>query len=94
MQINYKHQLNDLIKLRLKIIRPLLFLTIVPYFCFIGVIAFKPKMFSPFIFDTNISLGIFLGLVLILLIFIITIIYVYLANKFIEPQISVIRGNE
>ena len=66
MQINYKHQLNDLIKLRLKIIRPLLFLTIVPYFCFIGVIAFKPEMFSPFIFDTNISLGIFLGLVLIL----------------------------
>jgi hypothetical protein len=28
------------------------------------------------------------------LIFIITVIYVYLANKFIEPQISVITGNE
>jgi len=94
MKTNYKHQLNVLIKLRLKIIRPLLFLTIAPYFFFIGVIAFKPKMFSPLIFDTNISLGIFLGLVLILLIFIITLIYVYLANKFIEPQISAIKNNE
>ena len=94
MKINDKHQLHALIKLRFKIIQPLLFLTIAPYFCFIGIIAFNPKMFSPLIFDTNISLGIFLGLVLILLIFFITLIYVYLANKFIEPQISAIRNNE
>ena len=72
MKSNYNHQLNVLIKFRAKIILPLLFLTIAPYFFFIGVIAFKPEMFSPFIFDTHISLGIFLGLVLILLIFIIS----------------------
>jgi len=94
MKSNYNHQLNVLIKLRAKIVRPLLFLTIAPYFFFIGVIAFQPEMFSPLIFDTHISLGIFLGLVLILLIFVITLIYVYLANKFIEPQISAIKKNE
>jgi len=94
MKKNYNNHFHNLVKLRLKIIRPLLFLTIVPYFCFIGVIAFKPEEFSPFIFDTNISLGIFLGLLLILLIFVITLIYVYLANKFIEPKIGLVRRNE
>lgn len=90
---NYNKKLKALIALRLKIVRPLLCMTILPYFCFIGVIAFKPEIFSPLIFNTHISLGIFLGLLLILLIFFITIRYVYLANKYIEPQINAIKND-
>ena len=90
---NYNKKLKALIALRLKIVRPLLCITILPYFCFIGVIAFKPEIFSPLIFNTHISLGIFLGLLLILLIFFITIRYVYLANKYIEPQINAIKND-
>jgi uncharacterized membrane protein (DUF485 family) len=41
---------------------------------------------------TNISIGILLGFLLILLIFIITLIYVYLANKKIEPIINKIKN--
>ena len=90
---NYNKKLKALIALRLKIVRPLLCITILPYFCFIGVIAFNPEKFSPLIFNTHISLGIFLGLLLILLIFFITIRYVYLANKYIEPQINAIKND-
>ncbi|MBT3826978.1 MAG: DUF485 domain-containing protein [Nitrosomonadales bacterium] len=77
----------------MKIICPLLFLTIAPYFCFIGVIAFKPKIFSALIVNTHISLGIFLGLFLIFLIFLITLLYVHFANKYIEPEIRAINNN-
>jgi uncharacterized membrane protein (DUF485 family) len=90
---NYNKKLKALIALRFKIVRPLLCITILPYFCFIGVIAFKPEKFSPLIFNSHISLGIFLGLLLILLIFFITIRYVYLANKYIEPQINSIKND-
>jgi len=89
----YNKNLKDLIMLRLKIVRPLLILTIIPYFCFIGVIAFKPEIFSPLIMNTYISIGIFLGFFLIFLIFIITVLYVFLANKYIEPQVDAIKND-
>ena len=89
----YNENLKDLIMLRLKIVRPLLILTIIPYFCFVGVIAFRPEIFSPLIMNTYISIGIFLGFFLIFLIFIITMLYVFLANKYIEPQINAIKND-
>ena len=76
---------------RIKILIPLLLLTITSYFSFIWVIAFNPNFFGILIFDTNISIGIFLGFLLILLIFAITLIYVYFANKVLEPLINKIK---
>ena len=78
---------------RIKILIPLLLLTITSYFSFIWVIAFNPNFFGILIFDTNISIGIFLGFLLILLIFLITLVYVYLANKILEPLINKIQEN-
>ena len=81
-----------LIKTRFRIIFPLLLLTVIPYFSFIWIIAFSPSLFGEIILKTNISIGIFLGFLLILLIFLITVLYVYLANKKIEPLIKKIKN--
>jgi len=95
MQIrNTKEIYQQLKEARTKILIPLILLTITSYFSFIWVIAFNPNFFSILIFDTNISIGIFLGFLLILLIFLITLIYVYFANKILEPLINKIKKNE
>ena len=92
MQIrNTKEIYQQLKEARITILIPLILLTITSYFSFIWVIAFNPNFFSILIFDTNISIGIFLGFLLILLIFIITLIYVYFANKVLEPLIKKIK---
>jgi uncharacterized membrane protein (DUF485 family) len=78
---------------RIKILMPLILLTVTSYFSFIWVIAFNPGFFGILIFNTKISIGIFLGFLLILLIFLITLIYVYLANKRLEPLIKQIQKN-
>ena len=94
MQIRDTEEIyQQLKKARIKILVPLIFLTITSYFCFIWVIAFNSNFFGTLIFDTNISIGIFLGFLLILLIFLITLIYVYLANKILEPLINKIKKN-
>ena len=90
---NTKEIYQQLKEARIKILIPLILLTITSYFSFIWVIAFNPNFFSILIFDTNISIGIFLGFLLILLIFLITLIYVYLANKILEPLINKIQTN-
>ena len=95
MQIRATKEIYQQLKeARIKILIPLILLTITSYFSFIWVIAFNPNFFSILIFDTNISIGIFLGFLLILLIFLITLIYVYLANKILEPLINKIKKNE
>jgi uncharacterized membrane protein (DUF485 family) len=78
---------QNLIKVRFKIILPLLLLTIIPYF------SFNPMYFGTIIKNTNISIGILLGFLLILLIFLITLVYVYLANKKLEPLIFSIKND-
>ena len=90
---NTKEIYQELKKARFKILVPLILLTITSYFSFIWVIAFNPRFFGTLIFNTNISIGIFLGFLLILLIFLITLIYVYLANKILEPLIKKIQRN-
>ena len=55
---------QQLKKARIKILIPLILLTITSYFSFIWVIAFSPNFFGILIFDTNISIGIFLGFLL------------------------------
>ena len=52
------------------------------YFIFIIIIAFAPNIFSQKIFpDSVITLGIIIGLLIILLSIFLTGIYVYIANK-------------
>ena len=84
---------KELKKTRAKILLPLLLLTVSSYFSFIWVIAFNPDFFGLKIFQTKISIGILLGFLLILLIFVITLIYVYLVNKKLEPLIKKIQKN-
>ena len=84
---------NQLSKTRSQIITSLLFITILGYFIFIGVIAFSPSIFGQLITGLNISIGILLGFLLILLIFFITLIYVYLANKKLQPLIEKIKND-
>jgi|TARA_X000000368_G_C22979114_1_gene689053 uncharacterized membrane protein (DUF485 family) len=90
---DYTKTYEQLIRTRSKILFPLIFLTVSSYFSFIGVIAFNPKFFGALIVGTKISIGILLGFFLILLIFLITFTYVYLANKKIEPLIKQIQKN-
>ena len=77
-----------LIDTKKRIIRPLLFLTVIPYLAFIYVIAFYPNYFSNMLLNSNVSIGIILGFLLIIVIWIVTLLYVYLANKHIEPIIK------
>ena len=76
---------NQLSKTRSQIITSLLFITILGYFGFIGEIAFNPSFFGLMFQGLNISIGILLGFLLILLIFFVTLVYVYLANKKLQP---------
>ena len=94
MQIRDTKEIYQQLKeARIKILIPLILVTITSYFSFIWIIAFNPIFFGILIFDTNVSIGIFLGFLLILLIFLVTLIYVYLANKILEPLIKKIQNN-
>ena len=64
-------------------------LTVGAYFAFILVIAFSPATFGKPLQDGGAtSIGIVLGLALILFNFVITLIYVRIANRTIEPLIA------
>jgi uncharacterized membrane protein (DUF485 family) len=94
MQIRATKEIYQQLKeARIKILIPLILVTITSYFSFIWIIAFNPIFFGILIFDTNVSIGIFLGFLLILLIFLVTLTYVYLANKILEPLIKKIQNN-
>jgi uncharacterized membrane protein (DUF485 family) len=82
---------NELKRVRQAITTWLLIITVLAYFSFISVIAFKPDLFGQSFLETNFSTGIILGFLLILLIFIVTLIYVYQANKKLEPLIKQIQ---
>lgn len=84
---------NQLSKTRSQIITSLLLITILGYFGFIGVIAFNPSFFGQMFQGLNISIGILLGFLLILLIFFVTLVYVYLANKKLQPLIEKIKDD-
>lgn len=80
---------QQLIQQRKKIVWPLLLLTLIGYFSFILTIAFNPAALS----NTNpsqsiISPGIWTGLGVIFLTFLVTGLYVYLANHRLEPLIK------
>lgn len=100
MQKIYKKIRSDpdflsLIKLRKKISWILTIIIISCYFTFITIIAFAPNIFSQRIFpDSVITLGIIIGLLIILLSIFLTGIYVYIANKKLdEINNKVIKNN-
>lgn len=87
-QIEKIRQLPEYIELtraRKKIVWPLSILIIAAYFALILTIAFSPASLGKPITDGVTSIGVVLGLGIILLCFLITGIYVYYANKVIEP---------
>lgn len=59
-------------------------LVLILYFSFILILAFAPDIFGILIFGSSISLGIFLGLIIIIISIFLTFIYVLLANLFLD----------
>ncbi|MDG1286969.1 MAG: DUF485 domain-containing protein [Rickettsiales bacterium] len=76
---------------RRRLVWPLLFLTVIVYFAFILTIAFAPESLSASVGQGVISLGIYAGFGMILLTFMITGYYVYLANQRLEPLVEEIQ---
>ncbi len=82
-----------LIHQRHRIVWPLLVLAVAGYMGFVLLIAFTPaSLGTPLVEGGVVSIGIVLGLFLILFNFIITLLYVRAANKHIEPLIQRIHG--
>ncbi len=74
-----------LTRARKKIVWPLSIVMIVAYFALILAIAFVPESLGNPIGNGVTSIGITLGLGIILLCFVVTGIYVYYANRVLEP---------
>ena len=82
------HQLPEyaaLTRARNKIVWPLSAATILVYFALILTIAFEPQSLGAPIGDGVTSLGVVLGLGVIFFCLVITGIYVYYANRVLEP---------
>jgi len=86
--ITKSREYRKLIKVRHQIIWPLMILVISAYMSFILLIAFAPSVLAQKIGDGVISVGIASGLGMIFFIFLMSYVYVRLANKHIEPLIS------
>lgn len=88
MQIETIRQLPEyaaLTRARKKIMWPLSLATIAVYFALILTIAFHPTTLGMPIGDGVTSIGMLLGLCVILFCMVITGIYVYYANRVLEP---------
>lgn len=88
MQIETIRQLPEyaaLTRARKKIMWPLSLATIIVYFALILTIAFNPASLGNPIGDGVTSIGMVLGLGVILFCMVITGIYVYYANRVLEP---------
>lgn len=77
---------------RRRLIWPLLAVTVAVYMAFILMIAFFPAALGMKVGDSALSLGILLGLGLILFNFLITLFYVRRANRDIEPLIAKVHA--
>jgi len=84
--------ISNLISIKKKIILPLLFIIIFSYFLFIIFIAYFPELLGQQFANSSISYGIIFGFLLIFIIFIVTLVYVFLSNKYIEPEIKKITS--
>jgi uncharacterized membrane protein (DUF485 family) len=90
-QIRQMPEYIALTKARKKILTPLSLAIIVAYFALILTIGFSPKVLGISFLGGTTSIGVALGLALILLCFVITGIYVTYANRVIEPLVKKIQ---
>ena len=91
MDITKQTVYRKLIRRSLYIKLPLLIVTIFTYMGFILLIAYKPQVLSQSLGTSVISLGLVLGVCLILIILFVTALYAVLTNKLIEPLINQLR---
>lgn len=91
MDITKQTVYRKLIRRSLYIKLPLLIVTISAYMGFILLIAYKPQVLSQSLGTSVISLGLVLGICLILIILFVTALYAVLTNKLIEPLINQLR---
>lgn len=78
-------EFTALTRARKRIVWPLSIITIASYFFLILAIAFFPETLGKPLSNGTTSVGISLGLGMILLCFVVTGIYVYYANRVLEP---------
>ncbi len=57
---------------------------LVVYFSFILILAFKPEIFGFYPFDNSLTIGILVGLTIILASILLTIVYVIISNFFLD----------
>ncbi len=79
---------------RHRIVWPLAIVTVVGYFGLILTIAFSPASLGQPIGNGVTSIGVVLGLGIILLCFVVTGVYVYYANHVIEPLTRVVIAKQ
>lgn len=84
-ELQESEEYKELIAKRSQIKWPLAFLMLLVYYGFILIIAFAPDLFALKVGDGHTSVGIAIGLGVIIFSFIITGIYVQKANKILEP---------
>lgn len=80
-----------LLKKRHRLVWPLISIVVAAYFAFILLVAFVPQWLSQPVADGVISVGLYVGLALILLTFMVTGIYTHFANRDLESLIATIQ---
>lgn len=91
-QLRHLPEYTALSRARHKIVWPLATVTIVAYFALILAIAFHPQVLGQPIGAGVTSLGVVLGLGIILFCLVITGIYVHYANTVLEPLAQAVRA--
>lgn len=91
-EIRESSEYKTLISTRSKIKWTLATLMLFVYYAFIMVIAFEPDLFGTKIGEGHTTIGIVIGLGIIFFSFLITGIYVYIANKVLEPLTKQLHG--
>lgn len=76
----HSYEFKSLIKARLRLAVPIMTTIVTSYFGFILLVAFKPSVLGHTIGNSHISIGIYIGLGLLLLSFILTAIYIRLSD--------------
>jgi uncharacterized membrane protein (DUF485 family) len=90
-QIRQLPEYQALTKARKKILIPLSIIIIIAYFALVAAIGFFPQSLGISLWGGTTSIGVALGLALILLCFVITGLYVSYANRKLEPLIHQIQ---
>lgn len=78
-------EFQALLKVRFRLALPIATTIIVVYFGFILLVAFQPSILATRLGESSISIGIYAGLALLGLSFILTSLYIWLSNKTIDP---------